>query len=302
MAASSSPTICRRDSRSTIRGWCRRETPGRWVGLAMRPSRSIQNSAMTISVRPSIATASRLWSSPLPMWCAQCRPAPTCCRRPSWRTCIVPIAMVAQRAERSPLRLRVDGGGVAVRDGRWNRQHGLRRAVPSAAVAAVMLAAVGAVTLWILSLGPMPRGGSLEFSTAIVDREGRLLRPYATSDGRWRLPARADDVDPRYLELLVAYDDKRFRGHSGVDPLALLRAGWQILTHGRILSGGSTLTMQVARLLEPRAERSLVAKLRQMVRAVEIERMLTKDEVLGLYLNLAPYGGNLEGIRAASLV
>ncbi len=188
-----------------------------------------------------------------------------------------------------------------MRDGRWNRQHGLRRAVPSAAVAAVMLAAVGAVTLWILSLGPMPRGGSLEFSTAIVDREGRLLRPYATSDGRWRLPARADDVDPRYLELLIAYEDKRFRGHSGVDPLALLRAGWQILTHGRILSGGSTLTMQVARLLEPRAERSLVAKLRQIVRAVEIERRLTKDDVLTLYLNLAPFGGNLESIRAASL-
>ena len=171
----------------------------------------------------------------------------------------------------------------------------------SAAVAAAMLAAAGAVTLWIVLLGPAPLGEDLEFSTTVVDRDGRLLRPYATSEGRWRLPARADGVDPRYLALLIAYEDKRFREHSGVDPLSLLRAGGQVLTYGRILSGGSTLTMQVARLLEPRAERSFVAKLRQIVRAVEIERQLTKDEVLTLYLNLAPYGGNLEGIRAASL-
>ena len=80
-----------------------------------------------------------------------------------------------------------------------------------------------------------------------------------------------------------------------------LRAGGQLLANGRILSGGSTLTMQVARLLEPRSERSLAAKLRQIVRAIEIERRLSKDEVLSLYLSLAPYGGNIEGIRAASL-
>jgi penicillin-binding protein 1C len=162
-----------------------------------------------------------------------------------------------------------------------------------------MLVAAGAA--WIASLGRAPLGENLEFSTTVVDREGRLLRPYATSEGRWRLPAQANGVDPRYLALLIAYEDKRFREHSGVDPLALLRAGGQVLTHGRILSGGSTLTMQVARLLEPRAERSLVAKLRQIVRTVEIERQLAKDDVLTLYLNLAPYGGNLEGIRAASL-
>lgn len=135
----------------------------------------------------------------------------------------------------------------------------------------------------------------------MVDRDGRLLRAYATTDGRWRLPAQVDGVDPRFVALLIAYEDRRFRRHSGVDWRALLRAGAQMLANGRILSGGSTLTMQVARLLEPRAERSLAAKLRQVVRAAEIERRLTKDEVLALYLGLAPYGGNLEGIRAASL-
>ena len=164
-----------------------------------------------------------------------------------------------------------------------------------------MLVAVGVAAAWIGSLGPVPLGERLEFSTAVVDRDGRLLRPYATTQGRWRLPARADGVDPRYLELLIAYEDKRFREHAGVDVFALIRAAAQIFAHGRIVSGGSTLTMQVARLLEPRAERSLAAKLRQMVRAVEIERHLTKDEVLTLYLGMAPYGGNLEGIRAGAL-
>ena len=88
---------------------------------------------------------------------------------------------------------------------------------------------------------------------------------------------------------------------AGVDPLASLRAAYQFVTNGRIVSGGSTLTMQVARLLEPRAERTFSAKLRQMVRALQLERALTKDEILALYLSLAPYGGNLEGVRAASL-
>src|SRR4029450_6898563 len=89
--------------------------------------------------------------------------------------------------------------------------------------------------------------------------------------------------------------------HHGVDPLALARAVAQLITRGRIVSGASTITMQVARLLEPRAARSFKVKLRQMVRAIEIERALSKDEILALYLSLAPYGGNLEGVRAASL-
>jgi penicillin-binding protein 1C len=160
---------------------------------------------------------------------------------------------------------------------------------------------VAALALWIASLGPAPLGERLAFSTLVVDRDGKLLRPYTTPEGRWRLPATRDNVDPRFLDLLLAYEDKRFRAHHGVDPIALLRAAAQLVTYGRIVSGASTITMQVARLLEPRAERSLAAKLRQMVRAIEIERKLSKDEILALYLSLAPYGGNLEGVRAASL-
>jgi penicillin-binding protein 1C len=154
---------------------------------------------------------------------------------------------------------------------------------------------------WISALGPPPLGEGLAFSTLVVDREGRLLRPYTTPEGRWRLPATRESVDPRFLELLFAYEDRRFNAHHGVDPIALGRAVSQLLTNGRIVSGASTITMQVARLLEPRSERSFVAKLKQIVRAVEIERALSKDEILALYLSLAPYGGNLEGVRAASL-
>ncbi len=135
----------------------------------------------------------------------------------------------------------------------------------------------------------------------VLDREGRLLRAYATSEGRWRLPATDKDVDPRFLKLLFAYEDKRFYEHDGVDLLALGRAAFQLTTQGHIVSGASTLTMQVARLLEPRQQRSLAAKLRQIARALELEHALGKGEILSLYLTLAPYGGNLEGIRAASL-
>jgi penicillin-binding protein 1C len=167
--------------------------------------------------------------------------------------------------------------------------------------AVVCVCALGAGAWWIVTLGPPSLGKDIAFSTRVVDRDGRLLRAFATAEGRWRLPASVADVDPRFFAMLFAYEDKRFRAHRGVDPLALIRAAVQLVSSGRIQSGGSTLTMQVARLLEPRSNRNLAAKLRQIVRAVEIERALSKDDILSLYLDLAPYGGNIEGIRAASL-
>lgn len=150
-------------------------------------------------------------------------------------------------------------------------------------------------------LGPVPLGEKLTYSPLVVDRDGRLLRPFTTSDGYWRLPAKSEDVDRRFISMLIAYEDKRFYSHHGVDPFAMMRAAWQVLWHGRVVSGGSTITMQVARLLEPRPERTLGAKAAEMIRAVQLERRLSKDEILALYLALAPYGGNLEGTRAASL-
>jgi penicillin-binding protein 1C len=167
-----------------------------------------------------------------------------------------------------------------------------------AGVAAVAAVAAG---VWVAALGPAPLGKNIETSHIVLDRDGRLLRAYATPDGRWRLPATVEDVDPRFVHMLLAYEDKRFYEHVGVDPLALGRAAFQLVRQGHIVSGASTLSMQVARLLEPREHRSFGAKLRQVTRALELEHALSKDEILSLYLTLAPYGGNLEGIRAASL-
>jgi len=191
-------------------------------------------------------------------------------------------------------------------DGRGKPGHDdiVRRRIGRFVVAAVfsILAISGAFAAWALSLGPLPLAQASEVSTTIVDRNGKLLRAYAMTDGRWRLPVDAKaGVDPTYVTLLLAYEDRRFRSHAGVDPLALGRAALQLLTRGHVVSGGSTITMQLARLMEPRRERSVYAKLRQMVRALEIERQMNKDQILDLYLAMAPFGGNLEGVRAASI-
>ena len=141
----------------------------------------------------------------------------------------------------------------------------------------------------------------VETSRVVVDRDGALLRPFATADGRWRFPTRRTDVDRIFVETLVAYEDRRFRAHRGVDVPAIFRAALQLAKAGRPVSGASTLTMQVARLLRGRPTRSLGGKLGQILTALALERRLSKDAILELYLTLAPYGGNIEGIRAASL-
>jgi penicillin-binding protein 1C len=151
----------------------------------------------------------------------------------------------------------------------------------------------------------LPLDKAKQVSTTVVDRNGKLLRAYAMEEGRWRLPVgRQDDVDPRYLKLLFAYEDKRFyEHHGGVDPLALSRRWIPVALRGEIVSGGSTITMQVARLLEPRIERTLGpqaaadgARARARTQALE-----QGGDPRSLSPSLAPYGGNLEGVRAASL-
>lgn len=138
-------------------------------------------------------------------------------------------------------------------------------------------------------------------SVEVRDRNGMLLRAYTVEDGLWRLGAAPHRVDPQFLRMLIAYEDKRFYQHSGVDLRAATRAVWQAAWHRRVLSGGSTLTMQVARLLENTGTGTWAGKLRQIRLALALERHLSKDQILSLYLTHAPYGSNLEGIRAATL-
>jgi penicillin-binding protein 1C len=164
---------------------------------------------------------------------------------------------------------------------------------------ALLIPAVG-LGLALDAALPPPLDRARQTSVLALDRQGRILRAFAVAPGVWRLPVRPEDVDPLYLRMLRAYEDQRFDAHPGVDPLAAARALGQWLRHGRVVSGASTLTMQAARLLEPH-ERDLTGKLGEMLRALQLERRHGKDEILGFYLTLAPFGGNLEGVRAGAL-
>jgi penicillin-binding protein 1C len=117
---------------------------------------------------------------------------------------------------------------------------------------------------------------------------------------KWRFPVKLSHIDPHFIRLLLSYEDQRFYSHYGIDPLAMIRALGQWIQYGRIISGGSTITMQLAKLLHPRP-RTIVSKLIEMFRAIQLEKHYTKDKILEAYLTLAPYGGNIEGIMASSM-
>jgi len=149
-------------------------------------------------------------------------------------------------------------------------------------------------------LSPLGRTRADDRSVIVTAADGTLLRAFIARDGAWRLPVKPAQVDKRYLQLLLAWEDQRFETHPGVDAVAIGRALTQMALRARVVSGASTITMQVARLLEPRP-RTVGAKILQMARALQLDWHLTKEQTLELYLTLAPYGGNLEGVRAASL-
>jgi penicillin-binding protein 1C len=146
---------------------------------------------------------------------------------------------------------------------------------------------------------PPPLERVARVSPVVLDRHGEWLMAFTTREGTWRLEARLDEIDPEFQRRLIAVEDERFWFHPGVDPIALARASIAYARAGRVTQGGSTITMQLARLLEPRP-RTLSSKLIEIVRALQIERRMSKREILAAYLTLAPYGGNLEGVRAAS--
>jgi penicillin-binding protein 1C len=167
--------------------------------------------------------------------------------------------------------------------------------------AALVLCACGLLAWfadWLVP--PLDLSRASAASTEVLARDGRVLADFPSPGGMWRLRTSVDDVDPRYLSLLVAVEDRHFFIHGGVDGAALLRAAWQFLRVGHVVSGGSTLSMQTARLLRPHA-RGVFGKLHDIAWAIQLERRFTKNQILGLYLTLAPFGGNIEGVRAASL-
>ena len=179
----------------------------------------------------------------------------------------------------------------------------MRSTLPPSSVFVALFALFGAACALVTAdtANPPDMTRAVNVSPEVVDRNGVLLRPFLTADGYWRMRTTVRDVNPRYLAMLKTYEDKRFDDHWGVDPVALARAGVQFLSARHIVSGGSTLTMQVARILEPPRSRGIATKLFQMMRAFQLEERYSKDDILSLYLTLAPFGGNLEGVRAASL-
>ena len=174
-----------------------------------------------------------------------------------------------------------------------------RRRIALLGLAAVA-AMVAAASLALDAAFPLPTGKGWNLSRILLANDGTALRIAITSDDKIRLRSSVSDVDRRFVQLLIAYEDRRFAVHPGIDPLAVIRALKQWATAGKVVSGASTLTMQVARLLEPRP-RTLWSKGLETLRALQLEAHLSKEEILELYLTLAPYGGNLEGVRAASL-
>ena len=141
-----------------------------------------------------------------------------------------------------------------------------------------------------------------DVATTVLAADGRLLELRLNSEGRWRERVALDEIDPDLVAAMLAYEDRRFHSHVGVDPIAIARAALSVVTTGRVVSGASSVTMQVARLLEPALhKRSLAAKFRQMWYALRLEYHWSKSEILRTYFELAPYGGNVEGIKAASM-
>ena len=143
---------------------------------------------------------------------------------------------------------------------------------------------------------PLPKD---DLARVVLAEDGTPLWRFADANGVWRYPVQTREVSPYYLDALLTYEDRWFYRHPGVNPLALVRATWQNLTGARVVSGGSTLSMQVARLLDPHS-RTFLGKLRQLWRTAQLEWHLSKDEILNLYLNRAPFGGTLQGVAAAS--
>ncbi|MFP2908239.1 transglycosylase domain-containing protein, partial [Pyxidicoccus sp. 3LFB2] len=178
-----------------------------------------------------------------------------------------------------------------------SRMRRILRRLALVTVGLFVLAAVAwAAAHWV----PLPERLSAPASVVMEYRDGTPAHVFLAPDERWRIPTSPERVDPAYLRALLALEDKRFFHHPGVDPLAVARAAVRNVVRGRRVSGASTLTMQLVRVLEPRP-RTFTSKLLESLRAMQLELRLTKQEVLAAYLQFVPYGRNVEGVEAAAL-
>ncbi|MGJ7473950.1 peptidoglycan glycosyltransferase PbpC [Pseudomonas fulva] len=174
------------------------------------------------------------------------------------------------------------------------------RSRPCKAVRALVIGVVALMgLLWLADrIWPLPMPSD-DLARVVLAEDGTPLWRFADADGVWRYPVSPEQVSPLYLQALLTYEDRWFYRHLGVNPMALVRAAWLNARGGRVVSGGSTLSMQVARLLDPH-DRTVAGKLRQLWRTLQLEWHLSKREILQIYLDRAPFGGTLQGVAAAS--
>lgn len=177
--------------------------------------------------------------------------------------------------------------------------HPLRRLTTPALILATLL---GLALLAIRLYPHPPLSEGVLGSTAVLDREGRLLRLTAAADQRYRQWVPLESISPTLVDAVLLHEDAWFRRHPGFNPVSLVRGAWSTYVSGEAVVGGSTLTMQLARLRWRLETRDVRGKLVQVLRAVQLELAYSKDEILEAYLNLAPYGGNIEGVAAASRI
>src|SRR5687768_4360746 len=156
-------------------------------------------------------------------------------------------------------------------------------------------------SLFLLLNWCFPLPDKVEYTTVITDSRGEMIHAFLTPDQKWRIRTGLDEISPLLRKTIIAKEDRYFYRHPGINPLAMLRAGFHNLLQLRRTSGASTITMQVARALE-RRPRTPAAKIAESFRALQLEWKYSKEEILQLYLNLVPYGGNIEGVKTASLL
>ena len=164
---------------------------------------------------------------------------------------------------------------------------------------------LGVLGIAVLVFGSLniffPLRVELSYAPVITDREGKVIHAFLSYDDKWRMQVSLDEITPELQKAIVFKEDKYFFLHRGINPIALLRAVYANSVTGRRTSGASTITMQVARLLEPK-KRTYGNKIIEMFRATQLEWKYSKKEILQLYLNLVPYGGNIEGVKSASIL
>jgi penicillin-binding protein 1C len=163
----------------------------------------------------------------------------------------------------------------------------------------ILIVSVVSIFLFLLTDLVFPFRPDVKYSQLVLDRNDQVMHAFLSDDQKWRMRCRIDEVNPLLVKTIIYKEDKWFRYHPGINPIAIIRAAWQNSSRGRRVSGASTITMQVVRLLEPRS-RTYLNKFLEILRAVQLEWHYSKNEILSLYLNLLPYGGNIEGIKAAS--